>query len=94
MTGALLIFFAAGLVAHGVHEFNVIGWIPSVIEHIWNINPLLNEKSALGQMLAALFGCNGDPSLAEVIAYLAYFAAILFGLRRSTRSETASQPQG
>jgi high-affinity iron transporter len=94
VTGALLIFFAAGLVAHDVHEFNVIGWIPSVIEHVWNINPLLNEKSALGQILAALFGYNGDPSLAEVIAYLAYFAAILFGLRRSTQSETAPQPQG
>jgi len=93
VTGALLIFFAAGLVAHGVHELNIIGWIPSVIEHVWNINPLLDEKSALGQMLAALFGYNGDPSLTEVIAYLAYFAAILFGLRRPTHSEIAPQSQ-
>jgi high-affinity iron transporter len=83
VTGVLLIFFAAGLVAHGVHEFNEVGWIPPIIEHVWNLNPFLNEQTTLGQMLAALFGYNGDPSLTEVAAYLVYFIAILFGLRSS-----------
>lgn len=94
VTGVLLIFFAAGLVAHSVHEFNEVGWIPPVIQHIWNINPLLDEKSTLGQMLVALFGYNGDPSLTEIAAYLAYFAAILFGLRRPAQNETAPESQG
>jgi high-affinity iron transporter len=94
VTGVLLIFFTAGLVAHGVHEFNEVGWIPSVIQHVWNINPFLDEKSTLGQMLAALFGYNGDPTLTEIAAYLAYFAAILFGLRRPAQNETAPQAQG
>jgi high-affinity iron transporter len=94
VTGVLLIFFAAGLVAHGVHEFNEVGWIPPVIQHVWNINPFLDEKSTLGKMLDALFGYNGDPSLTEIVAYLAYFAAILFGLRRPAQNETAPQSQG
>jgi high-affinity iron transporter len=85
-TGALLILFAAGLVAYGVHEFNEIGWIPPVIEHVWNINPLLNENSTIGLMLKALFGYNGNPSLTEVLAYGGYFAAILIGLRWNSRS--------
>ena len=81
VTGFLLILFAAGLVAHGVHEFNEVGWIPSVIEHIWDVNPILDEDSTLGLMLKALFGYNGNPSLTEVMAYLAYYVAIFFGLR-------------
>jgi len=85
VTGALLIFFAAGLVAHSVHELNEVGWIPPITEHVWNINPFLNEKSALGQMLTALFGYDGNPSLTEITAYLAYFAAVLFSLRQFTR---------
>ena len=89
MTGVLLIFFAAGLVAHGVHEFIEVDWIPPVIQHVWNINPFLDEKSTLGQMLAALFGYNGDPSLTEIAAYLAYFGAILSGLRRLAQNENA-----
>jgi len=80
-TSALLLVFAAGLVAHGVHEFNEAGWIPVIIEHVWDVNYLLDEKSTLGEVLKALFGYNGNPSLSEVLAYWGYFAAILLGLR-------------
>jgi high-affinity iron transporter len=83
ITGALLILFAAGLVAYGVHEFNEIGWIPSLVEHVWDINFFLSEQSTLGLMLKALFGYNANPSLTEVLAYISYFAAITIGLRHS-----------
>ncbi len=87
VTGALLILFAAGLVAHGVHEFNEIAWIPEVIAHVWDINPILNEKTTLGQILGALFGYNGNPSLTEVIAYIAYLVAILLGLHTAQKKK-------
>ena len=76
ITSMILILFAAGLVAHGVHEFNEVGLIPPVIEHIWDINPILDEKSTLGAILKTLLGYNGNPSLTEVIAYLFYFLVI------------------
>lgn len=82
VTGLLLILFAAGLVAHGVHEFNEAGWIPVVIEHVWDMNPWLDENSTAGSLLKALFGYNGNPSLTEVLAYLAYFGLLLVGLRQ------------
>jgi high-affinity iron transporter len=85
LTGFLLILFAAGLVAHGVHEFNEVGWIPPVVEHVWDLNAILDETSTLGSMLNALFGYNGNPSLTEVLAYLAYYVAIFFGLRWANR---------
>jgi high-affinity iron transporter len=89
VTGFLLILFAAGLVAHGVHEFNEAGLIPSVIEHVWDVNPILDENSTLGSMFKALFGYNGNPSLTEVLAYFAYFVAIFFGLRLFDRRSEA-----
>ena len=93
-TGFLLILFAAGLVAHGVHEFNEAGVIPEVVEHIWDINPILDENATLGSMLKVLFGYNGNPSLTEALAYFAYFIAIFVGSRLSEqRAETAVQPQ-
>lgn len=81
VTGFLLILFAAGLVAHSVHEFNEAGLIPEVVEHLWNLNPILNEKSAFGLMLTASFGYNGNPSLTEVVAYAGYYLALWVGLR-------------
>lgn len=85
VTGGLLILFAAGLVAYGVHEFNEVGWIPAIVEPMWDLNFLLNERSLVGQILKALFGYNGNPSLTEVIAYLGYFAVIGLGLWYSNR---------
>ena len=85
VTGFLLILFAAGLVAHGVHEFNEVGWIPPVIEHVWDVNPILDEDSTLGLMLKALFGYNGNPSLTEVLAYFTYYILIFFSLRAADR---------
>jgi high-affinity iron transporter len=77
----LLLFFAAGLLAHGVHEFQEAAILPLTIEHVWDINSILNEKSVLGEMLNVLFGYNGNPSLLEVISYTVYWIVALIGVR-------------
>jgi len=84
VTGYLLILFAAGLVAHGIHEFNEAGWIPNVIENVWNVNAIIDEKSVLGELLKTLFGYNGNPSLTEIIGYLTYLAGVMFVFTRNT----------
>lgn len=76
VTGILLILFAAGLVAHGVHELNEAAIIPVIIDPVWSINAILNEVSLVGQLLVALFGYNGNPSLTEVLAYLSYLIIV------------------
>jgi high-affinity iron transporter len=82
VTSILLILFAAGLVAHGAHEFNEVGWIPAVIEHVWDVNPILDETSVAGQLLRTLFGYNGNPSLTEMIAYFVYLIVVSIFWRR------------
>lgn len=87
VTNVLLILFAAGLISRSVHEFNELGWIPSVISHFYNIGSLLDGGSLAGQVLATLFGYNPNPSLTETLAYLVYFAVLafcVFGLPRLT----------
>lgn len=86
VTGVLLILFAAGLVAHGIHEFNEVGWIPSVVEHVWDVNMILDENSLTGQLLKTLFGYNGNPSLTEIIAYFAYIGTVMIFWRRDNKA--------
>ena len=82
VTGTLLIVFAAGLLAHGIHEFQEAGLLPMTIEHVWNTNGFVNEDSTVGEFLGTLFGYNGDPSLLEVVAWAAYVSvALAFFLR-------------
>lgn len=75
-TGALLLLVSAGLLAHGIHEFQEAGLLPVFVEHVWNLNPVLDENGSAGTFLKALFGYNGNPSLLEVIAYWLYLIGI------------------
>jgi len=76
ITNIFLALFAAGLVGLGVHEFNELGWIPPIFEHIWNINGEIPDISPVGQSLNVLFGYDSSPSLSQVIAYLGYFIVL------------------
>lgn len=76
VTSVLLLLFAAGLLAHGIHEFHEAAVIPTIIEHVWDINSILHESSTLGSFLRAIFGYNGNPSLVEVLAWAGYLALV------------------
>ncbi len=93
-SSAILLIFAAGLLAYGIHELNEAELIPPIIDHLWDINPsqnpdgsypLLHEKGAIGSILKSLLGYNGDPSLSEVLAYLAYWLGTGLYLLRAYR---------
>ena len=94
VTSILLIFFAAGLVAHGVHELQEAALLPTFVEHLWDVNHILDERGTLGTFLKALFGYNGDPSLIEVFSYLGYSFAIYLVARLSGRRRIVSVPPG
>src|SRR3989338_4982332 len=96
VTSVLLILFAAGLVAHGIHEFEEAGILNPGVEHVWDINPAaplaeegiypaLHENGIVGSFLKGMFGYNGNPSLLEVLFYFGYFVVIFLVYRRIER---------
>jgi len=92
VTSILLLLFAAGLLAHGIHEFHESGLIPPVIEHVWDTNAIIHEASPVGSLLKAVFGYNGNPSLVEVLVYAAYLAIVGWAyFRPPTAKELAPQ---
>lgn len=81
-TGILLMFFDAGLIAHGIHELQEAGIIPILIEHVWDINAVIDEKAAFGSLLKGVFGYNGNPSLIEAMGYIVYLSCVSMLWRR------------
>ena len=81
ITNVILIFFAAGLIIYGIHEFVEAGIFNPIIEEVWNLKLILPESfpdgnpstpeflEIIGALLKALFGYNANPSLLEVIVY-------------------------
>ena len=100
VTSVLLVLVAAGLLAHGVHELQEAAVFPVMIEHIWDLNPILDETSVFGQLLKAMFGYNGNPSLLEFLAFIFYIGVaslVAISHRKRTRrlepcQETRSAP--
>ncbi len=82
ISSILLILFAAGLVAHGIHEFEEAGVVSGIVSPLFDINHILNEKGIFGSFLKGLFGYNGNPSLLEAIAYVAYLGLIFYLYKR------------
>lgn len=91
ITSFVLVFFAAGLVTHGIHEIQETGALPFFINEAWDINPaisttgaipLLHEEGIIGSILKGLFGYNANPTVLEVIVYVAYLGIIFLVYRR------------
>jgi high-affinity iron transporter len=85
VTSVLLILFAAGLVGRSVHAFQEAALLPTFIEHVWDLNPILNEGSILGIFLRSIFGYNANPSLLEALSYATYFAVVGVASLRGVR---------
>ncbi len=86
ITGVLLIFVAAGLCAFAVGEFGEAGLISNT-GAVFDLSGVLPVTSALGSVLAGLFGYRASPTPLELIAYFAYLIPVLtlflLGDRRS-----------
>lgn len=99
VTSLLLVLFAAGLTAHGIHELQEAGAIPFLTEKAWNINPppladgsypLMHDNGAVGSVFKGVFGYNGDPTYAEVIAYTGYLMVLALIWKRFLPSRSRS----
>jgi high-affinity iron transporter len=75
-TGILLIFVAAGLLAHAVHEFTEAGWLPETAV-AFDLSGVLARDGLIGSLLAGLFGYRPAPTWAELVAYFAYLIPVL-----------------
>ena len=76
VTGTVLIFVAAGLVAFSIHEFGEAGLIPNS-GTAFNVGGILSETSPIGSVLAGLFGYRSRPTPLELIGYVAYLVPVL-----------------
>jgi high-affinity iron transporter len=81
-TGVALIFVAAGLLSHAVHEFVEAGWITFGTSTAFDVSSVLPHEgdgvaAVVGQLLRALFGYSSSPEWITLLAWLAYVVTVL-----------------
>jgi high-affinity iron transporter len=77
ITGTVLIFVAAGLVAFAIAEFGEAGLIANT-GRAFDLNRILPDNGPIGSVLRGLFGYRSAPTPLEVVGYLAYLIPVLF----------------
>lgn len=81
VTSIILVVFAAGILAHGVHEFQEAGWLP-VQDEIWNTKGILDDEGTLGGIMRTLVGYNDNPTLLEAASWLGYLVFVVAAYKR------------
>jgi high-affinity iron transporter len=80
-TGVALVFIAAGLLSHAVHELIEIGVINVGTQTLFDISAILPHDeeggSLIGQFLAALFGYTSTPEVTTFVVWLTYVVVVL-----------------
>jgi high-affinity iron transporter len=87
-TGIFLIVVAAGVLAYGVRDLQEAGVIPGITVIAFSVVALIPPTSWYGSVLAGLFNLNPEPTLAQVIVWLAYVAVTLVVFLRVSRAGT------
>jgi high-affinity iron transporter len=91
--GALLMFFAAGLLSDAVENLQQLGWLNFLASPLWHTGTLLSEGSTLGDILHTFFGYADSPTPLQVLVYAGYLAVVLyFFLRVTNRGHASAAP--
>jgi high-affinity iron transporter len=95
-TGVALVFIAAGLLGHAVHELIEIGVITFGTQTLFDVYAILPHDeeggSLIGQFLAALFGYTSTPEITTFVVWLSYVVVVLTLYLRPVKRGPAQAP--
>ena len=80
-TSLLIAFLAAGMAAQTIAMLEQAGIVTALGETVWNTSALLSDRGIAGRILHTLIGYSDQPSLMQLLAYLATLAAIWLLMR-------------
>jgi high-affinity iron transporter len=94
-TGIALIFIAAGLLSHAVHEFIEVAEASGMTvigsQTAYDISGVLSHEDGIGQFLRAIFGYSASPELLTLGVHVAYVVGILALYLRPVRPAPPAQ---
>jgi high-affinity iron transporter len=90
VTGTLITLLAAGMAAQAVGFLESVGLVTALDEMVWDTSDILSEGSIPGRVLHTLVAYVEQPTLMQLVAYIATIR-IMIGLSRlvATSRESA-----
>jgi high-affinity iron transporter len=92
VTGTLLILVAAGIFKYGVHDLQEAGELPGIGTIAYHAGGLLDPSTWYAALLAGMFNITAEPTVLEIIAWVAYGVPVLLLFLWRPRRRPAAVP--
>lgn len=81
----LLLLLASALLMTGIEKMMNFGWLPPLVDPVWDSSLLLDDSTRTGGLIAALTGYRSHPALMLLLAYGAYWLSVWALMKRAPR---------
>jgi high-affinity iron transporter len=92
ITGVVLVFVAAGLVASSLHSAHEAGWIVIGQTAVADLRWLVQPGTLLSALFTGVLGIPAEPTVIEAIGYFAYLVPMLIVVLRPARPPQPTSP--
>lgn len=90
VTGVLLIFVAAGILAYGMHDLQEAGIVPGLNTLAFDVSAVVPPDSWHGTLLKGIFNFSPQTTVAEAVVWVTYVAVVLPLFLRPQRTRAAT----
>ncbi len=89
VTGILLIFVAAGILAYGIHDLQEAGVVPGLDSLAFDISAVMPADSWYGALLKGTLNLSPQTTVLQAVVWVCYVAVVLGLFLRRTRARLA-----
>ena len=83
ISSILLLILSSALLVTATDRMIGSGWLPALVDPLWDTSRLIDDASGGGKFFADVAGYRARPALTVLLVYLAYWALVLVGWRRT-----------
>ncbi|WAU80017.1 FTR1 family protein [Streptomyces sp. Qhu-G9] len=88
-TGGMLVIVAAGVLAYGVHDLQEADFLPGLTNKAFDISGTIPPDSWYGTLLKGVLNFQPDPTVVQVVVWVAYLVPTLAFFLAPQRSDRA-----